>query len=163
MSINENLSSLSNYMQKSIISNRILIAVLFVIFLIVGVVYYHKYIKPKFIKTYVDNREFIEKNKLEQGDNVTILYYFYTDWCPLCKKAEPEWNAFKEDTNGTFDGIAVKFIEVDCDKETDIADKFNITGYPTIKLEYKNKIYEYDAKPDRKILNKFLTEVFNNP
>ena len=172
MSINQKISSLLNYILTIIMQNRILISVCLVIFFIIGIVFYYKYIKPKLNNTYADNREFITIDKASTSgggsggggdDNVARLYFFYTDWCPLSKKAEPEWNAFKEDTNGSFDGVTVLFQEVDCDKETDIADNFNIVGYPTIKLEYKNKTYEYDAKPDRKILNKFLTDIFNNP
>jgi thiol-disulfide isomerase/thioredoxin len=175
MSVSEKIGLLFNSMTNIIVEKRVLIAVCLVIFFVIGIVFYYKYIKPKLNNTYADNREFITKNKSSSNDpsssksssdledNIAILYFFYTDWCPLSKKALPEWNAFKEDTNGSFDGVSVSFQEVDCDKETDIADNFNIVGYPTIKLEYKNKTYEYDAKPDRKILNKFLTDIFNNP
>lgn len=149
-------------LKKFFIDYRLTIAGSFLLFLIIGIVFYFKRIKPKSNKVYADNREFVDPNK-ESDTNTATLYLFHTDWCPLCKKAMPEWNAFKKETNGVFDGVTVNFQEVNCDRESDIADRFNIDGYPTIKLQYQNKIYEYDAKPDRVILNKFLTEIFNNP
>ena len=39
---------------------------------------------------------------------------------------------------------------------TDIAEKYNVDGYPTVKLIYKGTVYDYEAKPDRDNLIKFL-------
>tara|TARA_Y100000591_G_C21759593_1_gene659376 strand:- start:399 stop:878 length:480 start_codon:yes stop_codon:yes gene_type:complete len=141
---------------------KLLISSCMLIFIIISIVIYNKYVKTKLNKTYVDNREFLPKD-YDDSDKSATLYFFYTNWCPLSKKAEPEWHAFKENTNGSLDGIFIIFKEIDCDKDPETADKFNITGYPTIKLVYKNVTYEYDAKPDRVTLNKFLTDIFNNP
>ncbi len=142
-------------------NNKLAIGICLVVFIVIGIVYYYKIVYPKYInKAYVDNREFIAK---DSKSNEATLYFFYTDWCPLSKKAEPEWKGFKEDTGGSYDGVTLTFIEVDCDKDPEVADKFNINGYPTIKLVYNDKIYEYDAKPDRAILAKFLSDIFTNP
>ena len=170
MSIAENFELLYDYFKQNLIKNRLLIAICLVIFITIGVVFYYKYIKPKLNKSYVDNNEFIFKNDKENNakdnsneENNAELFFFYTDWCPLCKKAMPEWQAFKKSTNGSYDGVNIIFREIDCDKESDTADRFKISGYPTIKLIYNNKIYEYDAKPDKEILNTFLTDIFKNP
>ena len=34
----------------------------------------------------------------EQGGNSNIVevMYFYTNWCPHCKNAKPEWDQFKK-------------------------------------------------------------------
>ena len=37
-----------------------------------------------------------------------------------------------------------------------IAEKYDIKGYPTIKLIYKGEVYDYDAKPEKANLIKFL-------
>ena len=66
-------------------NNKILIGVLMVIFVIIGIVFYSKYVSPQLNKTYVDNREFVSKDS--GGDNTATLYFFYTDWCPLSKKS----------------------------------------------------------------------------
>ncbi len=81
----------------------------------------------------------------------------------MCKQANPELKALKSETNGVVNGVNIIFRDVDCDADTATADQFNITGYPTIKLVYKDKTYEYDAKPDRIVLIKFLNDIFSNP
>jgi thiol-disulfide isomerase/thioredoxin len=141
--------------------NKILIVVLIVMFIVIGIIFYKKYILPRINKTYANNNEFVSKNT--KDENTTTLYFFYTNWCPKCKIAETEWNAFKTDTGGVFNGINIIFKEIDCDIETDLADTFKIVGYPTIKLVYKDKIYEYDAKTDKELLAIFLGDIFKNP
>ena len=141
-------------------NNKILIVILLVVFIVIGIIFYKKYIFPKINKTYANNNEFISTNK---KDDTTTLYFFYTNWCPKCKIAQTEWNAFKEDCQGVFNGVNITFKEIDCDVETDTADTFKIVGYPTIKLVYKDKIYEYDAKTDRELLAIFLGDIFKNP
>ena len=37
-------------------------------------------------------------------------------------------------------------MEIDADKNAEMADKYKVEGYPTIKLVYGNQIIEYDAK-----------------
>lgn len=161
MSASDLFNNLLTNIKNAFTNHKLAIGICLVIFIIIGIVYYYKIVYPKYVnKSYVDNREFIQK---DAKSNEATLYFFYTEWCPLSKKAEPEWNAFKENTGGSYDGVKVTFIDVDCDKNAEEADKFNINGYPTIKLVYNDKIYEYDAKPDRNTLGKFLTDIFSNP
>jgi hypothetical protein len=40
-----------------------------------------------------------------------------------------------------------------------MADRFNVTGFPTIKLDKHGEIIEYDAKPDKENLLDFLKKV----
>jgi thioredoxin-like negative regulator of GroEL len=69
----------------------------------------------------------------------------------------PIWKQFKNETsNKTFNGKSINFIEVDCEKDTKLADQFNVKGYPTIKLVNGNQIIEYDAKPDMDTLREFI-------
>lgn len=146
-------------------NHKLKIAVICVIFISLAAVYYKKIVVPQLSKKFVENREFIppQEDGAKGLDETATLYYFYTDWCPMCKKAGPEFKALKSETNGIVNGINIIFREIDCDVDSAIADTFSITGYPTIKLVYRDKTYEYDAKPDRVVLIKFLTEIFNNP
>tara|TARA_Y100000591_G_scaffold331535_1_gene365764 strand:- start:3612 stop:4079 length:468 start_codon:yes stop_codon:yes gene_type:complete len=139
-------------------THKFLIASIVTIFLVFGIVYYYKVVSPKLNPKYVDNREFLPKDQAEQGVNAT-LFFFYTDWCPLSKQARPEFDAFKENTEGAVEGVTLIFREINCDDDTATADKYKITGYPTIKLVYRDKIYEYDAKPDRATLLQFVREI----
>ena len=120
--------------------------------------YYYTYIvQPKLNKKYIDNKEFISEDS-KKPKNAT-LYLFYTSWCPHCKNAEPEWEALKNTINDSVKGVNIVFQKVDCEVETTLADKFKIEGYPTIKLVYNNKIYDYDAKPSKENLLQFLNDV----
>ncbi len=98
----------------------------------------------------------VEGDEDEEKDVVEILY-FYTNWCPMCKVAKPEWDAFKSKfQNKEYKGYTLLFTEVDCDRDEAVARKYNIVGYPTIKLVKGNKITEYDAVPKADTLEQFL-------
>ena len=145
--INENIMNLLTNKKFIILS-----IILFIIFLGLSIYIYINYIKPRIFNNYVANSEFIDPGK----DNKIIIMYFYTEWCPYCKVAFQEWSKFKKKVNErTFD-IPIIFKEIDCDIYTEVADEYNIEGYPTIKLLYKENVYEYDAKPDNIHLMEFL-------
>lgn len=103
-----------------------------------------------------------QKNKVTKNDpKVCDLYYFYTSWCPYCKKAFVEWNKFKSEWNyKKMDGYDIHFHEVDCDVSEALATKYNVTIYPTIKLIKDDTIINYDAKPTVHSLTKFLISSF---
>ena len=85
------------------------------------------------------------------------LYFFGVDWCPHCKDAKPIWDDFvKEHTDKSFNGKTVNFVHVDCDKDSALADKYGVSGYPTIKLDMGDSVVEYKSKPHRDTLLSFL-------
>ena len=135
------------------------LTIFILLFVIITAVYiYYNQIKPLSAKSYKDNKEFIS----EQGkpDKHVDLYYFYTTWCPYCKKSRPEWEATKEIyKTKKVNGYIINFIEIDCDEDTATTDKFDIEGYPTIKLIKDNQVIEYNAKVDRTSLDLFLNEM----
>ena len=60
-------------------------------------------------------------------NKVADLYFFYTDWCPHCKRAKPEWDKLKAAVSqGRVNGYKINFYEVDCEKNKDLADKFKV-------------------------------------
>ena len=95
----------------------------------------------------------------KEKEKEATLYYFYTNWCPHCKKANPEIEKLMERTGGVVNGVKLIIEKVDCDKDTETADKYEVNGYPTIKLIYNEKIYDYDAKPNVDTLLQFLNTV----
>jgi thiol-disulfide isomerase/thioredoxin len=122
---------------------------------------YKKYIVPRINAAYVPNKEYIRKDVV--NNNSADLYFFYTNWCPHSKSAKITWDKFKDsiETSGHSSGVKINFIEVDCDNDQATANKFNVSGYPTIKLVYNKKIVEYDAKPQIENLQQFLDETLN--
>lgn len=129
------------------------------IFIIIGIIFvsiyfiYYNKIKESF-KT---NNEI---NYNSEDKKEAKVCFFYVDWCPHCKTALPEWNKFKNEMNGTqIKGYTVQCLEYNCTSEsaeiTDLINKYNIEGYPTIKLIKDNEVYDFDAKPTYNYLKQF--------
>jgi hypothetical protein len=55
-----------------------------------------------------------------------------------------------------FNGKNVNFVLVDCDKDSALADKYGVSGYPTIKLDKGSEVIEYSSKPSSDTLLAFL-------
>ena len=87
-------------------SENIVIIVLLII-LVILVVYYLRQ----------NNEGFAEK--------ITI-YFFKVTWCPHCTTAKPVVDDFKKNNTN------VNVIEVDCDKEPELAKKFDVKAYPAV-------------------------------
>jgi thiol-disulfide isomerase/thioredoxin len=93
-------------------------------------------------------------------DKVAQLFLFKVEWCPHCKTAKPIFDEVEKELNGRqVNGYTVTFKTVDCEAEPDLADKFKIEGYPTIKLVKDGQVIEYDAKPDKDKIMEFLNTV----
>jgi len=112
--------------------------------------------------TFHANRENIPKD--QNSNKTATLMLFYVDWCPHCKTAKPEWESLKSDYDGkSINGYTVNFTEYNCTNESaetsQLMDKYNIEGYPTIKLIKDNQVIEYDAKPTKSTMEQFLHTV----
>ena len=134
-----------------------------ILFILIAVFVYYQYVKPSLSPTYKANRE---KMNGEDGTDTreAELMFFYTDWCPHCKTAKPDWAEVKaEYENKTINGYHIIFTEVNCTTETDevekLMNKYKIEGYPTIKLLKDGQIIEYDAKPTKDTIIQFLNSV----
>ena len=121
--------------------------------------FYIKVLKPRLNSDYTANKEFIAKG---EDDYTVDIIYFYTTWCPYCKKAKSEWDRFRSQWEEKgISGYKLKFTEVDCDINESLADKYKVDGYPTIKMIKQGKVIDYDAKPDQDTLNQFLKSYFS--
>jgi len=158
------LKILNNYLEyfKIFIRNTLtdrsymlLMFLLVLLFITLLLVIYSNSIKDIISKKHVLNSEYI--NNVNKQDEILLLY-FYTEWCPYCKQSMPEINRFEEYIKGETGSANYNIIltKIDCDKQTTIADKYKIEAYPSIKLIYKNKVYDYDAKPNKANLIQFL-------
>jgi len=88
------------------------------------------------------------------------MIYFYTTWCPFCKKARPEWDKFKEEWAGKkINGYMITFTEVDCDVNDAMANKYDVKSYPTIKLVKEGQVIDFDARPTADALTQFAVTV----
>lgn len=151
---------------KNLFSNKKFLLIIFIIALFIGasIYVYYKYVVPRLNN--VDNKEF---NELTNADGSSqglagsssvggaTFKFFYADWCPHSKKAFPIWNKLKaEFENKPINNTLVVFEEIDGESQPDIADQYNISGFPTFKLITQNQIIEYDAKPNFDTFKEFL-------
>lgn len=136
-----------------------------VAFVVVGYYCYKYYVEPKLNPTYLANREFdeqVQDGAESASHEEAELYFFHVTWCPHCKTAMPIMEDLKQTYHGKVVNNTKLFIKfVDCDEDEDLADKFDVEGYPTIKLVKGNQVIEYDAKPEKDTLKEFLTTTLN--
>ena len=130
----------------------------------ISIYYYFSYIAPKNQTTYSGNNEHGSTSSQNSNSKEAELLLFYVDWCPHCKTAKPVWNDIKSEyENKTINGYKVIFTEVNCTEETaeveQMMNKYNIEGFPTIKLLKDGQVIEYDAKPTKDTLTQFLNTV----
>lgn len=152
---------------KKMSSKTILIIIAIIFFVILAIYYYYYYISPKLKTTYYANAEGVGNASSSSSNGPSKqaeLMLFYADWCPHCKTAKPIWNDLKTQyQNKTINGYQVIFTEINCTTESaeteQMMNKYNIEGFPTIKLLKDGQIIEYDAKPTRETLNEFLNTV----
>ena len=142
----------------------ITIIIAIILFTGISIYYYTSYISPTMKAKYTANSEHESSDSSSNNSKDAELLLFYVDWCPHCKTAKPAWNEIKSEyENKTINGYKVIFTEVNCTEETaeveQMMNKYNIEGFPTIKLLKDGQIIEYDAKPTKDTLNQFLNTV----
>ena len=58
-----------------------------------------------------------------------VLVDFYADWCPPCRMLAPLLDRLAGEYAGQ-----IKFVKVNSDENPELADRFGITGLPTVLL-----------------------------
>lgn len=144
--------------------NIILYILAAILFIGLAVYIYYKYVSPKVKPAYKPNREILPEGSDASSQKQAELLFFFANWCPHCKLAKPYWEEVKNEYNNkVINGYKLVFTEVDCTKENDetenLMNKYNIEGFPTIKLLKDNQIVEYDAKVTKETLVQFINTV----
>ena len=100
---------MANNISRAAKSTENVVIIVLLIILVILVVYYVRQ----------NNEGFSER---------PTIYFFHVDWCPHCKTAKPKVAEFKKKNNN------VNVVEVDCEKDKELAKKFNVRAYPTVYL-----------------------------
>jgi len=85
-----------------------------------------------------------ENNSLIDDGSNPIIMNFNTDWCYYSKKFQPIWDEFTNKMKGK--NIVVKDVKCDISENEPICAKYDIEGFPTVKLIKNNKAYEYNGR-----------------
>lgn len=145
----------------NISTSTIVIISVIILFVSIAIYYYYYHIAPASKPAYNPNHEHMPASS---NSKEAELLLFYVDWCPHCKTAKPAWEEIKAQyENKTINGYKLIFTEINCTEETaeveQMMNKYNIEGFPTIKLLKDGQVVEYDAKPTKDTLNQFLNTV----
>lgn len=130
-------------------------AVMIIIFMVIGFYGYTNYVKK------VD--KFSDVANANTRDTEAIIYFFHADWCPHCKKAEPDWNSFMNQYDKTqVNGYKIKCVDVDCTSDPPSEDAkslmktYSVSSFPTVKLLRDDTIVDFDSKITKTTLESFV-------
>ena len=88
------------------------------------------------------------------NDAETILVKFYAPWCGHCKHLAPEFIKAAEILEK--DGEGVVLAEVDATVEQDLANRFEVHGYPTLYVFHNGAKSEYRGPRDADGIVKYM-------
>jgi thiol-disulfide isomerase/thioredoxin len=125
------------------------------VFIAALVIYFVAVYRPNKSQSWSANHEKTNGSNSSKSADKTEVLLFYVDWCPHCKTAKPVWTEVAEQYEET-----VTFREINCTVETaeieQLMNKYNIEGFPTIKMVKNGKVYDFDAKVSKANLEQFL-------
>ena len=94
------------------------------------------------------------------ADGSASFVMFYADWCPHCQTAKPKLEDLKKQlsSNGSkINNTRIKVHKVNCEENKALANKYNITGYPTFKLiKNDNQVVDYEGGASQSQFKHFL-------
>ena len=97
---------------------------------------------------------------LFNNHNKTPLFVnFNTTWCYWSKKLNPSWKKLEIDMSNK----DIKIIDIKCDKDNnkELCKRYQINGYPTIKLIIGNKIIDYEGNRSFEDMKNFIESNVN--
>uniref|UniRef100_A0A0B6YWC7 Thioredoxin domain-containing protein n=2 Tax=Arion vulgaris TaxID=1028688 RepID=A0A0B6YWC7_9EUPU len=121
------------------------------------------------VKTEVENGEaaevdekFVQVLTSENFDdtvnnNPTILVEFYTPWCEHCKFLAPQYAAAAEELAAHDPPVVLA--KVDATTNVELAKRFQVAGFPTLKFFKNGKNYEFDEPANKESIVEYMGKV----
>ncbi|KAH0474392.1 MAG: hypothetical protein KVP17_000498 [Porospora cf. gigantea B] len=91
-------------------------------------------------------------------DNRQALVKFYAPWCGFCKQMAPEYEAAAEELKHK-----VVFADIDATVETELAEQFGVSGYPTLKFWSDGNWEDYNGGRTMSEIVDWLTLMTGDP
>jgi thiol-disulfide isomerase/thioredoxin len=109
-------------------------------------------------------KPFVSPPKREVKPNEANLYFFYTNWCGFSQKAMPEWAKLESSlgSDAYFGKTRVRLHQVDCEKDKARCTLYGVNAYPTVILETKQGLVDFDKRPTAESLRGFLRQQLGN-
>lgn len=82
-----------------------------------------------------------------------MFVQFYAPWCGHCKRLMPTWDALAAELLGE-----TRFGRIDCVPNEKMKDKYQIRGFPTLKLFVHGRSHEFKGMRSPESLKAFLVE-----
>ena len=96
-------------------------------------------------------------NDLEPRNNEVLFVNFYSPMCGHCQDFKPTWNIIKQKLHKqSVNNKTVQILSVNCEDSPDIAQKYNIDSYPTIKTLTGEAEYEYEGSREENALLRYI-------
>lgn len=87
-----------------------------------------------------------------------VVVDFYADWCPPCRMLGPILDRLSVEFAGR-----LKFVKVNSDHESVLANSFEVTGLPTLVFIEKGEVVgQFAGLPPEKELKEELTKWLDN-